>query len=1451
MTQANLATGLVAYYPFNGNANDASGNKNIGVVHSAVLSTDRFGNPSSSYTFNRNAYIEINGASFEFINNFAISLWINPASSQTTYSEIFSKSHNSFNGFQFEQQASSTNYYCLGYYYTSGSGRSSCVQFIANNWNHFVFTKADTIASYYLNGALTATTTAPSTGVVTAQGLPLLFGAWNSGYTSPASGVTRYYNGAIDDIYIYNRSLSSGEIQKLYGMTPTTMPTLLPTAAPTTAPTAIPIVVPSAIPTHPVLPPTSAAAKNFNLASLTNNQGFNITGASDGDYSGWSVSNAGDVNKDGYADMIIGAYGASPNGKSAAGASYVVYGGAFLTNINLANLISTEGFSISGAASNDQSGWSISGAGDVNGDGFDDIIIGAPYASPIGRSNAGTSYIIYGGASLTNVNLASLSSAQGFSIIGKASYVSGYSVSSAGDVNNDGYDDVVIGTGGAWTALVYIVFGNPSCINIDLSSLTANQGFYITGMYNNGFPATGAGDFNGDGYDDIIIGNSHASPSSRSYAGQSFLIYGGPSSSNVNAVNLNYTQGFSIIGASTQAFCGGAVSGVGDINNDGFEDIIIGSGPSTNVFIQQSYIIYGKPSSVNIDLLSLSPKKGFSISGSYGLSVSGAGDFNNDGYADFTIGVPNASPNRLASAGISYLIYGGSELTNINLATLTFSQGLSISGAQAGENSGYSLSGAGDINGDGYDDLIIGAYLADATSLINPGASYIVYGGYFTLSSAPTKSPIATPTLSPTKTPTHAPSGPTPFPTKTPLAPTLSPTLDQTKAPANSGAAQDIKNIIAAGSSIGSASLALATYLCKNFFWNNGVNIKFVDNSSYKKVFQFCDVISFRQLKELARNSRELSSNTAKIAADNAEKIANTLKCAAEDAFTPAEEHTIKAATQAEMAAKTSVTAATFAKNSMMTATIAEKLKKIAIQSEEIVEQAATVKTITDAQVIEDAANNISREAEDVFQKARERIDSATKARNEHNEALKLKTLKSLKSNTLNQNDIEENNKELVMLEQNVEYTQEFTKAQQYGAAEAVQSDFNDEEGNNSPSSTDLIEIPAVQGFLLGDVYTNDDRIPTAFSKNRYKNIPTQVQESDRPGLLCIDTSMDPEYIKIQDKAFAEFGEHLMLAYKDLGYLFDNGANEIQKLLSDSSREAASIEIYQEQPTQPKTSTSNHLMPSLFGVRQFIEYLPLIKHLAQGAMEKFGYNTTTPEILDNKPFLFTIHLVAGHAGAMLLPQDDMNDGLVVATAGSMSYGARLIASHCLTEQRQEILLQDKAMDAYEMTKYCSSTILAYTAPSLATCAISNFMLPGTPCAVTGYDLIISTSFGGSECYSVYKTKTQDENKTTADTVVPYIVDAVAMAYASQYLGFDSSSLATMMLSVKQDLAVVSSVVATDYISRVAIDIVPDEFKEDYVDPVFDYAYNAINDLGTYMVNGGNALIGYFAMEHAA
>ena len=306
----------------------------------------------------------------------------------------------------------------------------------------------------------------------------------------------------------------------------------------------------------------------------------------------------------------------------------MIYGAATHANVDLAALTTSQGFRIDGAAAGDQSGSSVAGAGDVDGDGRDDLIIGAFQADNNGRTSSGSSYVIHGAAAHANVDLATLTTSQGFRIDGAAAGDwSGWSVASAGDVNGDGRDDLIIGAdsannnGRTGSGSSYVIYGAAAHPNVDLAALTASQGFRIDGagaFDQSGYLVAGADDVDGDGRDDVIIGAPGADNNGRANSGSSYVIYGAAAHANVDLAALTTSQGFRIDGAASGDQSGTWVAGAGGIDRDGRDDVIIGAdlaGNNGRAASGSSYVIYGAAAHPNVDLAALTASQGFRIDG--------------------------------------------------------------------------------------------------------------------------------------------------------------------------------------------------------------------------------------------------------------------------------------------------------------------------------------------------------------------------------------------------------------------------------------------------------------------------------------------------------------------------------------------------------------------------------------------------------------------------------------------------------------------------------------------------------------------------------------------------------------------------------------------------------------------------------------------------------------------
>ena len=487
-----------------------------------------------------------------------------------------------------------------------------------------------------------------------------------------------------------------------------------------------------------------------------------------------SVASAGDINGDGYDDLILGVPVFGINGETT-NASYVIFGkaGGFGDSVDVASLDGSNGFKIEGATSSDEFGRSVASAGDFNGDGFDDLIFGAPLAdpnSPAARVDAGVTFVIFGhiGNFAAELDLSSLASTDGFAIWGAtAGDQAGTSVSSAGDVNGDGLSDLMIGApyaspvGRTNAGISYVVYGRTAVVSepIDLSTLSSDSGVAIRGATGadvmrlgdfSGISVSSAGDVNGDGLDDVIIGAFRAQPGSVREVGKSYVVFGvdgGMGTDPLDLSALNVTDGFVINGGGDPVeHFGSSVSSIGDFNGDGIDDLAVSAPFASPKSQNNDYhgavaVIFGRSTSFpsTLELSALDGTNGFMIhgdnAGDYaGTSVNTAGDVNGDGFDDLILGAWTASPNGQTSAGTTYVIFGRSAQPSatVDLSDFDTTDGVMINGHKLGDNdfpsSGASVSTAGDINGDGFDDLII-----DAPFFLNSaGRSYVIFGEDFT-----------------------------------------------------------------------------------------------------------------------------------------------------------------------------------------------------------------------------------------------------------------------------------------------------------------------------------------------------------------------------------------------------------------------------------------------------------------------------------------------------------------------------------------------------------------------------------------------------------------------------------------------------------------------------------------------------------------------------------------------
>ena len=513
--------------------------------------------------------------------------------------------------------------------------------------------------------------------------------------------------------------------------------------------TAVDTLIISVVAALPPPPPSLPAL--LPDAILESNQVY--SGSFDPAQMGWSVDSAGDVNGDGFEDVIVGARGwDTPGGIFDEGAVLVFLGSAS----GIAGFDpSTAHAVIQSTGGNAEFGSSVAGAGDVNGDGFDDIIIGAPLASPSGLEVSGAAYVFHGGP----LGITATTTADANALLESKQLEAhmGHSVASAGDVNGDGFSDVIVGAnlygepfnppipnqgaGRQGAAFVFLgsatgIVGNePANAHAQLVPWAANTPAQI----NSNFAASvaGVGDVNGDGYGDVMIGSpawNRSQPwpgldtGNPPEEGAVFLYHGGPSGiTGSNATDANTR----IEGNQLGAFFGNAVSAAGDVNADGFADIIIGAYgyPAGDPLLSSqegaAFVYLGGPTGI----FATGPTQahvsfqGSALAEWLGRSVSSAGDYDADGFDDVIISARQYS-GSLISEGVSYIFRGG---LNGIVGTGLGDAYARITSNRANAELGFSARAAGDINADGGADIIVGVP-GYSNAQVEEGAAFIYLG---------------------------------------------------------------------------------------------------------------------------------------------------------------------------------------------------------------------------------------------------------------------------------------------------------------------------------------------------------------------------------------------------------------------------------------------------------------------------------------------------------------------------------------------------------------------------------------------------------------------------------------------------------------------------------------------------------------------------------------------------
>ena len=359
-------------------------------------------------------------------------------------------------------------------------------------------------------------------------------------------------------------------------------------------------------------------------------------GETAGDSAGFAITSAGDQNNDGTDDIFIGAH-KSDRGGTDAGIAYVINGGGS-GDLDLSLADGT----LIGEDAGDYAGWAVAGPGDVNADGRDDMAIAAPYDDE-GGTDAGKVYLMRGRSN----GVLDLSATYS-KLVGENAYdYAGYDVDGAGDVNNDGYPDVIAGapgrTSSAGGAYLFTTFASGITDCSAAAAILTGE----TASDQAGFSVDGAGDVNGDGYDDLLVGAPFDDDAATN-AGAAYVILG-PQTGTASLTTADAKRR----GVAGSDYAGDAVQGAGDVNNDGYDDVLVGA------YGYGSYgAVYLELGSVTGTVsLSSADVRIEGTSGAIGRSIAGDGDIDLDGYSDVVLG-DSYNDTVATDAGYTWVMLG-------------------------------------------------------------------------------------------------------------------------------------------------------------------------------------------------------------------------------------------------------------------------------------------------------------------------------------------------------------------------------------------------------------------------------------------------------------------------------------------------------------------------------------------------------------------------------------------------------------------------------------------------------------------------------------------------------------------------------------------------------------------------------------------------------------------------
>lgn len=421
----------------------------------------------------------------------------------------------------------------------------------------------------------------------------------------------------------------------------------------------------------------------FDITQLDGANGYTVYSYADSiipydDRLGNAVAFLGDINGDGVGDFAVSDPWIDAR-TNEDGRVYMIFGSDYTSiNFQVSSLNGNNGFIFEGTEFRDHLAayeGAMANLGDINGDGVNDFGFGAEHAKGNGLTAAGQIYILFGGGTFPSLmRRSAIDGNNGFMVNGLSANDRLYKISAAGDINNDGINDIILGQSGrnAIAGGAYIIFGSNQGFpaEFNLSNLNGVNGFKIEGSTSGemlGSSSRHLGDINGDGISDIAIGIPGSIVNGQNNVGEVVILFGknGSFAASYNIRNLDNADGFILQGTEAEGFFGRSIGTLGDINGDSISDIAVGSNVldyNGAIDVGGIYIVYGRNTGFD-SVVKISDIANYFIHGenpqdNLHITQQESIDINGDNINDIVLGAPNADYNGNTNIGKVYILYG-------------------------------------------------------------------------------------------------------------------------------------------------------------------------------------------------------------------------------------------------------------------------------------------------------------------------------------------------------------------------------------------------------------------------------------------------------------------------------------------------------------------------------------------------------------------------------------------------------------------------------------------------------------------------------------------------------------------------------------------------------------------------------------------------------------------------